>query len=402
MNICLVSREYPPETGWGGIGTYTYHLACSLSGLGHDVHVIAQSLDRDKDYIENKVFVHRIAHQPFFRHKGFLEEFACRLEYSYTVYKKINELIEKYNLDIVEGPNLSGETFVYSLYKKIPLVTRLHTHFFEVIHFRNWRMTPDRYVSCWLENAVILKSNLVISSTERHAGNIFKEIKIRPRNVEIIPLGVPFPVLKHTTDKDFNNYLSVLFVGRLEKRKGIDILIEAIPHVLREFPKTIFTIIGRDTFLTENRASFTGDIQTSMKHNLIKKLPGHCRENVCFLDYVEDSVLSGYYESSDIFVAPSLYESFGFVYIEAMSYGKPVIGCSSGGVTEVIKDDYTGILVSAGNAQLLTKAILRLLKNPQLRIKMGHNARKYVENNFTRDRMAQKTLSAYRSVLCRA
>lgn len=398
INVALISREYPYETGWGGIGTYTYHLAHGLAKLGHNVHVIAQSLDYDKEYLDGNVFVHRIAHPTIFPFKGSLKEFALRLEYSYKVYNKIKELIDKYHIDIVEAPNFSAEGFVYSLFKKVPLVIRLHTHFSEVIEFSGWKKTIDRRLSCWLENISILRSNLVICSTYRHKEVISNEIGLDLKNIEIIPLGVPLPDLRKNISKN-NSNLVVLFVGRLEKRKGVHILFKSIPYILDEFPETEFLIIGRDTYVTKDFISFEGNKEYSFKSKLIRSIPEKYLKNIKFLDYVDSKTLSQYYSSCDIFVAPSLYESFGFIYIEAMSYAKPVIGCSVGGVPEVIKDGLNGILVPPQDHNSLADAIITLIKDKELRQRLGRQARKYVEENFSIDSMVERTLKAYMKVL---
>lgn len=399
IKICLVSREYPLETGWGGIGTYTYHLAHGLAKLGHQVHVIAQSLDTDKDYFDGDIHVYRIAHKTIFPLKGRLREFALRFEYSQSVYRKLQQIIVNYNIDIVEAPNLSGEGFIYSWRKKVPLVTRLHTHFSEVMQFLGWKKTLDRYLSCWFENIAVLRSDLVICSTHAHTELIAREVGMKNGRVKIIPLGVPLPRIEPATAKGGD--LTVLFVGRLEKRKGIHMLVKAMPAVINEFPNVRFVIIGRDSFVTENEVAFSGSKMRSFKSRLLDMIPGECKASVTFLDYVSSEELDRHYRQCDIFVAPSLYESFGFIYIEAMSYAKPVIGCGVGGVPEVIKDKETGFLVPPEDPQRLAEAILTLLRNPDLRITMGLNARKHVEQNFTLEHMAKNTETAYKEAIKR-
>lgn len=398
LNICLVSREYPSETGWGGIGTYTYHLAHGLADLGHNVHVIAQSLDYDKEYLDGNVFIHRITHPSIFPYKGRLKEFSLRLEYSYRVYQKIKELIEKYHIDIVEVPNFSAEGFVYSLFKRTPLVTRLHTHFSEVIEFSHWPKTLDRRLSCWLEDSTILSSDLVSCSTLRHKEIIFNEIGTNSKNVEIIPLGIPLPELKIDSFQDGHPF-TVLFVGRLEERKGAHILFKAIPHVLESFPDTKFIIIGRDTYVTDDFIGFSGKDEHSFKAKLIKGIPEKYLNNIYFLDHVENKTLSRYYSSCDIFVAPSLYESFGLIYIEAMAHAKPVIGSGVGGVPEVIKHGSTGILVPPKDYNSLAGAIITLIQDEALREEIGKRGREYVQQNFIQDLMVERTLKAYRRIL---
>lgn len=400
MNICLISREYPIETGWGGIGVYTYHLAHGLADEGHNVFVICQSLGAEREYKDKNVFVFRISHPSIFSGKGKLKEFALRLEYSFRVHQKICELAKRRRIHIIEGPNLSAELFIHSLLRKAPIVTRLHTHYSEVIRFRGWKRTLDLKLSCWLEDAVILKSNLVICSTKSHAELVSPEAGIRADDVRIIPLGVPLPDLQ-SASADKQDHLNVLFVGRLEKRKGVQELIKAVPFVLKEVPAVKFFIIGRDTFLDNETASFNGNKEDSFMSMLKKSIPGSCLNNVEFLGYVESRELESYFMRCDIFVAPSLYESAGFIYLEAMSYAKPVIGCKVGGVLELVKDQETGLLVPPEDPAALAKAIVILLKDNNRRSEMGMAARKHVELNFTREIMAKNTLNAYMDVLNR-
>ncbi len=398
LNICLVSREYPPDTGWGGIGTYTYNLAHGLADKGHKVFVICQSLDGERAYKDKNVYVFRIAHPTIFAKKGKLEEFALRLEYSSRIHQKICELVKRHPIHIIEGPNLSGELFIHSLFRKAPIVTRLHTHYSEVIQFHGWKKTLDLKLSCWLEDAAILRSNLVICSTNSHAELIASEVGIRANNVKIIPLGIALPDFQGVPENK-SDFLNILFIGRLEKRKGIHTLVKSVPLVLKEFPTAQFFIIGRDTFLNSEVSSFSGNKDTSFMFMLKRSIPNHCLNNVKFLGYVESRELDSYLRGCDIFVAPSLYESAGFTYLEAMSYAKPVIGCKVGGVPEVVKDQETGLLVPPEDPGSLAKAIVTLLKDSNRRKKMGLAARKYVELNFTREIMVKNTLNAYLNVL---
>ncbi len=396
--ICLVSREYPPDTGWGGIGTYTYNLAHGLADKGHKVFVICQSLDGEREYKDGNVNVMRIRHPMIFAEKGSLKEFPLRLEYSWRVHQKICELSKREHIHIIEGPNFSGELFIHSLFRKAPIVTRLHTHYSEIIQFYGWHKTFDLKLSCWLENAVILRSNLVICSTYLHTQLVCAEAGIRRDNVKIIPLGVPLSDLQCESGKKFDTP-TVLFIGRLEKRKGVHILINAVPFILKEIPKAQILIIGRDTFLNNEASLFHGSENISFKSMLLRNIPESCLNNVKFLGYVEPEGLASYLKACDIFVAPSLYESAGFIYLEAMSYAKPVIGCRAGGVPEVVKDQETGLLVPPEDHVALAKAIVKLVNDNNLRKEMGLAARKHIELNFTREIMVENTLAAYRKVL---
>ncbi|OHC01215.1 MAG: hypothetical protein A3H23_10030 [Planctomycetes bacterium RIFCSPLOWO2_12_FULL_40_19] len=391
MNICLVSREYPPETGWGGIGTYTYNLAHGLSEFGHIVHVIAYAPDEEKDYKDKKVYVHRI------KNKNLNIRGLWRLEkyfplemflYSIRVAKKINEMVGKYGIEIVEVPNWYAEGFWFVLKKKrIPLATRLSTPLFEVLMINRKAKSLKDSLMCFLEKSLVLRSDLIITHSYCHRNLMAREYGINPKRIEIIPPGTKLPEIdiKIKNESQSNNK-KILFVGRLEKRKGINTLLEAIPKVLSKTHNLEFIIAGKDEW---NR------YEDWCKNRYGEEY----FTNVKFLGYVNNSELERLYKECDIFVAPSLYESFGLVYIEAMSYGKPVIGCNVGGATEIIDNSINGILVPPDDSHALTDAILKLVRNKDLRQSLGNNGRRKVENIFSISKMVRNTLEIYQKIL---
>ena len=108
--------------------------------------------------------------------------------------------------------------------------------------------------------------------------------------------------------------------------------------------------------------------------------------------------MANFYEDCDIFVAPSLYESFGLVYLEAMARGKAVIGCRTGGVPEVVLDGRTGILVPPGDAAALADAILHLVNDGGLAEQLGAAGLQRYRELFTLDAMASQSLDLYRNL----
>ena len=398
MRIGIVSREYPEETGTGGVGTYTFHLAHGLSARGHQVHVIAQSRYGERVVPDGPVTVHRIAHTPIFGRERVLREWGLRMEYSCHVNRVLQRVIQQHAIELVEAPNCSGEGFVYSFAKRTPLVVRLHTPFAEYIELCGWKRTIDHSLSCLIEDAGVLRSDLVTCSTANHSESIASGLRMDPKRIVRIPLGVPLPDLREPPRIALPRP-TVLFVGRLEKRKGVHVLLQAIPRVLQELPHVYFMVIGRDTYDDGHTTSLEGELRHSFKWACLQQFPAQLLDRVRFLGYVEPQVLSHYYRACDLFVAPSLYESFGFIYIEAMSYAKPVIGCGVGGVLEVVKNGVTGSLIPPEDPQQLADAIIRLLKDESLRRTMGERARRHVEEHFTQERMVDRTLDAYQRLL---
>ncbi|MFH1903479.1 MAG: glycosyltransferase family 4 protein [Candidatus Omnitrophota bacterium] len=391
MNICLVSQEYPPETAFGGIGTYTYHLAQGLAEAGHKVHVICEGVALRGEYQDGRVSVHRIFHTHLSASRILFNEFGLGLEYSWAVFQAIKKVVNDYDIEIVEGPNAFAECLIYSFFRRTPLVTRIHTPSSKHMQITQRKINLDLNLRFCLESVMIMQSNLVTSSSHANARMIMPEVGIPPEKTTIIPLGINLPKVNSAITVKRNGPFSVLFVGRLERRKGFHVLMKAIPTILREMPEVNFIIVGRDTSDGPDRQSF--------KKYVLQDFPEQYNENVQFPGYVSEEELSVYYKNCDLFIAPSLYESFGLIYVEAMAYGKPVIGCRVGGVPEVVKDGETGILVPPEDPAELARAITEILINYPLREKMSQAARTHVEENFSRQKMVENTLAAYRGLL---
>jgi glycosyltransferase involved in cell wall biosynthesis len=227
-----------------------------------------------------------------------------------------------------------------------------------------------------------------------------KRLAVNADKINIIPLGIELPELNgNDLSLKKSRRPMILFVGRFERRKGFHTLIEAVPDVIEQCTDASFVFIGRDTFKDENNSSFRGDLKHSFKEQTLKKLPPKYLRNIEILSHMDNQSLQKYLRRCDVFVAPSLFETFGLVYVEAMSYAKPVIGSNAGGIPEVVRDGVSGFLIDPDAPQALAKAIVRLIKDPGLRQKMGANGRRSVEEHFNRALMAENTIKLYESLL---
>ena len=136
-------------------------------------------------------------------------------------------------------------------------------------------------------------------------------------------------------------------VARLIPAKGLDVLIDAVPMVLREFPDTKFMIVG------------DGPVKSAL---VAKASNLKCDKNIIFVGHSE--YIWYYYRAFDIFVLPSLSEGLGIALLEAMAMGKPVIASDIGGIREIVKHNRNGYLVSPGNSRELANAIFVLSGKP--------------------------------------
>jgi len=170
---------------------------------------------------------------------------------------------------------------------------------------------------------------------------------------------------------DIGNAPVVLFVGRKEKGKGIDTLLDSMSIVWGKFPQAKLIVAG-------TRTSYSKAIEKK-----VFSLDGKKRGNIILIDNFQDSEKSDLFASCDIFAMPSRVESLGIVYLEAWASGKPVIGCRIGAVASLIEEGKDGLLVEWGNHQELASAILKLMDDEDLRRRLGENGKKKAYGKYT-------------------
>jgi len=383
LRIALVCTAYPPEDG-GGIGTYTEALATGLVALGQEVHVLAASI-ADTEEQRGGVCLHRMRR----RHLPRIERHLPGLVWSAQVARCLRAISRNAPLDVVEFPNWEGPGLVYTLApRRAPVVTRLHTPFFETLSLDSGGRPPalgDRIV-CWLEARAVRRSDHLTSSTVHHRKMMSRAYGIGEARVEILPLGIPLPRVEDMSSLPPSRPPRVLYVSRLEHRKGTLSFLEAIPQVMAAVGSVEFVLVGRDRPHAPGGKKFADYF-----HHRYPALAG----SVSFLGFVGADELAQHYQSCDLFVVPSQYESFGLIFLEAMARGKPVIGCRAGGMIEVIADGETGYLTPVGDTGALVGKMVTLLRDAELRRRMGLAARHRVEQKFSAEIMAQRSLALY-------
>jgi glycosyltransferase involved in cell wall biosynthesis len=180
----------------------------------------------------------------------------------------------------------------------------------------------------------------------------------------------------------------VACAARLFRGKGQDVLIRALPAVRKEFPDLRLLIIGRDD-LQAMRTSFTEELTTLARELGVS-------DHVIFTGHRTD--MAALMAACDVFALPSMEEPFGLVYLEAMAMKKPVIALDSGGASEVVEHGRSGLLSAVGDEEALASNLRTLLRDADLRVRMGEYGRREVEARFTPQRMAADTARMYASL----
>lgn len=400
MRICFISREYPPDTGWGGIATFAYHLVHGLQELGHEVEVVSLAKNRNGLQIEDGVRVHRVAPYIF---PGKLDIVNMCMPYSRHVlmtstalWNKFLELHQEKPFDVIDAPELLAEGLYPAATKTAPLVIRLYTPHSKFIAERLHNVTPtfDHEFVAILERIAMYSAEVLTSPSDDLAKFVAGDLNIDLKSIRIV--RNPIDPKKFSPEGaraiPADSRPTILFVGRLEERKGITYLVEAIPAVLKSFPTAHFVIIGDDT---DN-----GPGQTSVLSHLKRLLAESASEHaVTFINRVPLDSLPDYYRSADICVVPSVYDNSPYTCLEAMSCGQIVLGTTGGGIPEYLVDGESGKLVPPRDTQALATALVELLSNPQERQRLGQNARKRVLDHFQRTEIAGQTCKLYEQAI---
>ncbi len=181
----------------------------------------------------------------------------------------------------------------------------------------------------------------------------------------------------------------VLYVGRIVKYKGLDYLVASAPQIVQKHPDIKFVIVGPVSYYSTN-------ILTPYYQELRKKIESRqLSEYFLFAGAVDEKDLIGFYSACEVFVLPSLSEGFGMVLVEAMSYGKPVIGSRIDGIVDVINDGKDGYLIRPAQPEEIASKINYLLERPVERKRMSNTAKKHVKEMFDWDILVVRIMEIY-------
>ncbi len=398
MTIVLLCEDYPPLL-LGGIARNTQDKATALARLGHRVHVIARSHTHSTVDLEDGVWVHRMLANP---QTQTAESIALNVPQSHwdqsqSFFWELCRIETHHPIDVVEAPVWNIVGIAPLLSGQFNVVASLATTLKLSLPSRADLTRDAKMMRTFVEPMINLEEYVITSSHGLlpNSQGIVDEIegayglKIAVDRFHICPHGMPdwSKSVQPRSSLSATSTLKVLFVGRLETRKGIDQLLAVIPNLCDRYPNAEFRIVGDDSIELSRHVTYRNQFE--------KAWPQLCQSQVKFHGKVSEEELRNHYAQCDIFVAPSRFESFGLIYLEAMIFSKPVVGCKVGGIPEVVADEETGLLALPGDGPTLEKAIDRLLHDPQLRQRLGQNARQRYEEKFSDIGMAKSALELY-------
>jgi glycosyltransferase involved in cell wall biosynthesis len=401
MNLLYLSNEYPPETGLGGIGTYTNYCAEGMAARGHAVYVICRSRSGEEQVTTNcGVTLFRTppgsyplpGHRLFFPLRKFcyhsIPESLVRLAWAkqaYQTYKK--ELSGKTVIDIVEYPECGGEGFYFARDKNLLKVARLHTPWAMVRKLDRISHHPlDECLLDHIERSAVGNASFVTAPSHALAAIMKKRWKLP--QVTVIPNPIPHAGFPPSKGND------LLFLGRIEFRKGVHILIEAYSRLCKHLTPPPLRLVGAPYGRLPDGADYGDRIS-----RLIAEIPHN--GSVEWIRGVSRSGVAEYMGRSSVAIFPSLWENMSYACLEAMASGLAVVASNCGGFPEIISHGENGMLVEPQNPESLMNAMKELITAPHLVSTLGDNARRSVRMRFSLETVCARLESLYRDFLWR-
>jgi len=396
VKVAFLSREYPPDTAWGGVATVYYSLAYGLVERGHEVHVICQAVGKPRDLVDDGVFIHRVGTNPK-RYSA-----MARINYSVHAWLKLRKVIKEHEIEIVEASRWGAEALLYSLIKRTPLVVRVGISASDILRTKTYSGIKELLalkILSRLDDFSAKRADRVVAISKDPYTQAIEKLHIDPEKVDIVHHAIDtnkYRFVESDTREKLGisgDALLVLFVGRLEARKGVHILCQAIPEIIRSIPMSKFVLVGQDTNTAPDGGSVKRYITEEAK-------TGGFIDKLVFIDFLSADELIPLYSACDLFVLPSFQESFGLVVVEAMACGKPVVATSTGVVPELALDGESGIMVPPGDAREFTEAMIKLLslKDEDKRLIARRN-RQLIETRFSISAWADKMIEVYEKAL---
>jgi|ERR1051326_443807 glycosyltransferase involved in cell wall biosynthesis len=400
MHIVIANQWYPPESGWGGVAMYNHTIAHAYRALGHEVTIIARRNDAATPVnVEiDGLHIHRLLTRDHYYLRrapiaGYYSRPLQQLSYSRRVRQQLTELHRTQRIDVIEFAEINAEGYFFSRRPFAPFVVRCHTPTFVLRDSIRWEENSfDTTIVSACEKQTIRRAHALTAPSGDMAQRIAQAAGINQSEITVIPNPLNASSLNGNANGHQAGRVSaspaVLYVGRIERAKGIFTLAEAIPRVIKEQPEARFVIAGYDRS-TRNGTSQRAEVEAQL-------VRAGCGAKVEFAGAVEQSGLRSLYERAEVCVVPALqYESFSYTCAQAMAAGKPVIATRIGGLSETVEHGVTGLIVEPGDADELAASILKLLKDRDARARMGRAGHEKVLREFDPLSVARRNLEVY-------
>lgn len=379
MKILHVINFFSPLHGGGSIEA-CYYLSKGLTEKGHQVTIYTSNHEIDNEYLnsipEVRVYPFRIwlSWANFYITPGIIKEAKKELKHF--------DVIHMHNYRTFQNVII----YYYARKYNIPYVLQAHGSLPTFSQKRSLKWFFDRI---W-GYSILKNASKLLALTPMEVEQ-YKSLGIDKNKIEIVPNGIDFSEFQNLPEKGqfkkeynlSNDTKIILYLGRIHKTKGIDLLVESFADVLKEINNVKLVIVGPD------------DGYLQYLKNLVKKI--RIEKQVLFINSLYGREKLKAYVDADVHVLPRHFEPFGMTLIEACACGIPAI-CSKGcGIADVI-NNRTGFAVSY-NKEAFKQAIIAILTKEELRKKFGQQGRELVAKQFNWDKIVSQLEKIYQQII---
>lgn len=368
MNILFHGYEFPP---WpSGVGAYMWNMSRALVAMGHKAVVVTGKQEGQPEQEEKQgVVIYRT--------------FTWAESGSAKVAERVFKIAKRHDVDMIEGADHLGDcASLLRMQRSMPVLVKSHSC--QIVHVLQeaqiyypwqrmtlWAARLRRHAQMRREVDSIRNADALSAPSQRMLNELQRQFHNLPKLQAVIPNPAPWP-LPHITEGEAKNP-TVLFVGRIEFLKGIQYLPGIMESVWKKFPEMRLEIAGGDSY-----ARGIG----SLKRWLSKKM-GPLNSRVSYLGVLNQAELSEAYQRAWVVLAPSRWDNFPTVILEAMAYGKPIVTTPHGGMPEML--DTSDCVVDFPEKDSFADALSGILEDPQKRGRVGKAVREQVERKYKPD-----------------
>jgi 1,2-diacylglycerol 3-alpha-glucosyltransferase len=394
MNIAIFTNNYLPNPF--GVSGSIESFRHQFEKHGHTVFIFAP---RSKNYVDenpNACPTENFSNKNFgrvFRYPSIDFNYKISFPIAIPFSRKIDKIIGELKIDIIHAQHsnlLGGLAAKWAKKKNIPLVFTWHTLYDYYVHFAP--LIPKKWALRWVINNAVNYANRadqIVTPTESVIP-IIQKWGVTNKNITAIATGIEEKYYQNA-DRNLirqkfhvkNDEILLLLVSRLTQEKNIEFLFNSVIKVLKNNVKTKFLIAG------------DGNLSPKLK-NIV--LQNNLEDRILFEGIVSKENLKNYYAAGDIFVYTSKSETQGMIVSEAMYLGLPIVAVNAPGVSDLVRNNKNGFLVSENESEF-SSAVQKLIDEKELRNKFSKESKKIARENFTDKICAEKMLHLYQSLL---
>lgn len=401
MRIAFITYEYPPDTGKGGIGTYTSQVAQMLVSKGWDVHIFSGTHQAGSYCIESGIHLHKVK---CINPQNFTLNVAAVFIAAHNVK----------NFDVVETPEIHGNAAeIMKLLPQLPLVIRLHAPGFLVEHLKKryvpfvnklrfvlgalrrfkwdagyWRKYNFKTDTDYLQ---IKTAHKIVAPSRQMKQWVLENWHLKSNQIEIVPnIFSPAPALLQIPTDEHSENKTILFFGRLNVLKGLVNATYALKKILLKHPGWKFLVVGDDGPGLDGKSSLRQWMKSQLQN---------FETQIQFEDGVAYELLPQYLQKADIVILPSLFESFSYACLEAMAAGKAVVGSKGTGMEGIIAHEQNGLLANPNDAEDIAACIEMLIGNVSKRNSIAREARKTASEKFLSEKLFARYEQLYKAAV---